>query len=121
MKMYDIIKLQNSEYASLVIICNAKSPVDYLSSIYSELKEKNISGKIVIDEILHVGNNNKRFISFNFNSTESIEQIELNFVNIKKDNELRKITCDYLRENNLLEYSILTSIQKRMITKGISI
>lgn len=121
MKMYDIIKLDNLEYNSLVIICNANSPVDYLPSIYNELKEKNIEGKILIDEILHVGNTNKRFISFEFDNDISLKDIKMNFVNIKKDNELRKISCEYLRKNDLLEYSILSSIQKRMMRRGIAI
>lgn len=121
MKMYEIVKLDNSEYSNLVIMCNANSPMDYLSSIYKDLKDKNAEGKIIIDEILHVGNNNKRFISFEFNNKLSLEDIKINFVNIKKDNNLRKVTCEYLRENDLLEYSILSSIQKRMIGKGIGI
>lgn len=121
MKMYDIIKLDNLEYNSLIMICNANSPVDYLSSIYKELKERNIQGKILIDEILHVGNTDKRFISFEFNNKLSLNDIKMNFVNINKSNELRKISCEYLRKNHLLDYSILSSIQKRMMQKGIAI
>lgn len=119
--MYEIIELENSEYNSLVIMCNANSPINYLSSIYNELKKKNVNGKILVDEILHVGNTCKRFISFEFDNNLSLDDIKMNFVNIKKDNELRKISCDYLRQNDLLEYSILSSIQKRMIGRGITI
>ena len=54
MKMYNIIKLENLDYDSLVIMCNANSPIDYLPLIYNELKKSNIEGKIIIDEILHV-------------------------------------------------------------------
>lgn len=121
MKMYDVIKLEDSEYNSLVIMCNANSPIDYLSSIYTELKEKNAHGKIIIDEILHVGNTNKRFISFELDSNASLDDIKIDFVDIRKDNIVRKISCDYLRINDLVEYSILSSIQKRMIGKGIAI
>lgn len=121
MKMYDIIRLEDSEYNGLVIMCNANSPIDYLSLIYTELKEKNVHGKIIIDEILHVGNTNKRFIGFEFNNNLSLDDIKIEFVDIKKDNALRKISCEYLRTNDLLEYSILSSIQKRMIDKGIAI
>lgn len=121
MKMYDVIKLEDSEYNSLVIMCNANSPIDYLSLIYTELKGKNAHGKILIDEILHVGNTNKRFISFEFDDNVSLDDIKMNFVDVKKDNIIRKISCDYLRTNDLVEYSILSSIQKRMIGKGIVI
>lgn len=121
MKMYAVIKLENSEYNSLVIMCNANSPIDYLSSIYTELIEQKAEGKILIDEILHVGNTEKRFISFEFNIDQKQENIELKFVKVKKDNILRKISCEYLRKNDLLEYSILSSIQKRIMGKGIAI
>lgn len=121
MKMYDIIELNNLEYNTLIIICNANSPVDYLPSIYKELKERNIQGKILIDEILHAGNTGKRFIGFEFNNKLSLKDINMNFVNINKSDKLRKISCEYLRKNDLLEYSILSSIQKRMMRKGIAI
>ncbi|MDU1071521.1 type II toxin-antitoxin system RnlB family antitoxin [Clostridium sp.] len=121
MKMYNIIKLENLDYDSLVIMCNANSPIDYLPLIYNELKKINIEGKIIIDEILHVGNTSKRFITFDFNNKLSLEEIKMDFVNVKKDNKLRKISCEYLRKNDLIEYSILSSIQKRMINKGIVI
>lgn len=121
MKMYDIIKLQNLEYDGLVIMCNANSPIDSLSSIYMELKNQNVEGKILIDEILHVGNTDKRFIGFEFKHNQDQRDIEMKFVNLRKDNILRKISCEYLRENNLVQYSILSSIQKRMIDKGIAI
>lgn len=121
MKMYDIIKLENLEYAGLVIMCNANSPIDSLSSIYTELKDKNVEGKILIDEILHVGNTDKRFISFEFRNNQEQIDVEMKFTNIQKDNILRKISCEYLRKNDLVQYSILSSIQKRMICKGISI
>lgn len=121
MRMYDIIKLENLDYDGLVMICNANSPNDYLPLIYKELKENDIKGKIIIDEILHVGNTGKRFIEFEFNNNLSIEEIKMNFVDVSKDNKLREIACEYLRKNDLINFSILSSIQKRMINKGISI
>lgn len=121
MKMYDIIKLEDSEYNGLVIMCSANSPKAYLSLIYSELKEKNVHGKIIIDEILHVGNTNKRFMYFEFNENSLLDDVKIKFVDIKKGNTLRKISCEYLRVNGLVEYSILSSIQKRMINIGIAI
>lgn len=115
-KEYNIIRLEeNLEYSNLVIMCNANSPLDYIQIIKEDLAKIKTNGKVLIDQILHVGNTNKRFISLDYKSNE------IQFVDIPKKELYRKISCDYLRESNLVEYSILTSIQKRMIKKGMKI
>ena len=121
MKLYEILDINDIEYKNLIIICNANSPLEYLEDICSDLTKRNIEGKILIDEILHVGNNDKRFIEFMFKPNIQYSEINLKFINIKKDNALRRISCNYIKENKLTQYSILTSIQKRMIDKGMSI
>lgn len=122
MKKYSIVRLNNDlEYTNLVIMCNANSPFDYIAMIKEDLMKNNINGKIIIDQILHVGNTNKRFISMVYDKDNLEKDKELEFVNISKGSLIRKISCDYLRENGLIEFSILTSIQKRMLNKGISI
>lgn len=121
MKMYDVIKLDNSEYNGLVIMCNANPPANYLLEVWEELREKNIVGKVLIDEILHVGNTNKRFLSFYIDDNLMLEDITPCFEDIKKGNNLRKISCEYLRKNDLIKYSILSSVQKRMMDRGIAI
>ncbi|MDB1949203.1 type II toxin-antitoxin system RnlB family antitoxin [Clostridium tertium] len=122
MKKYSIIRLNNdSEYTNLVIICNANSPFDYMTMIKEDLMKFDTNGKILIDQILHVGNTNKRFISMVYDKNNLEIDKELEFVNISKGSLIRKISCNYLKDNGLVEFSILTSIQKRMINKGISI
>lgn len=120
MKNYNIIKLDNDmECVNLVIMCSANSPFDYIEEIKDDLIKYNAKGEIIIDQILHVGNTNKRFISMKYENGDF--EINHNFANISKGSSLRKISCNYLKENKLVEYSILTSIQKRMINKGIAI
>lgn len=119
--MYEIIDLKNSEYSSLVIIRNEESALNYLKPIYEELMLNNVEGKVIIDEILHVANSEKRFIEFEIYSNSSYEDLKTRFVKIKKDSVIRKISCEYLRNHNLSEYSILSSIQKKMINAGIAI
>ena len=120
MKEYNILKLDsNEEYVNLIIMCNANSPFDYMEMIKDDLIKSNIEGKIIIDQILHVGNTNKRFIGIDYKNGNL--EINHDFVNISKGSLLRKVSCDYLKENKLIDYSILTSIQKRMIIKGIAI
>lgn len=121
MKAYHIIKLDNMEYDVLLVMCNANSPMDYLTEIDNDIKEEKIKGNILIDEILHVGNTDKRFIKVVTQENKGIKDSEMEFVRIDRNSPLRKSACSYLRENNLIRYSILSDIQKRMISKGISI
>ena len=120
MKKYNIIKLDNDmEYINLVIMCSANSPFDYIEEIKCDLVKCDAKGIVIIDQILHVGNTNKRFISMKYENGDF--EINHDFANISKGSSLRKISCNSLKENKLIDYSILTSIQKRMINKGIAI
>ena len=117
-KAYKIIPLKNQEYAYLVILCNASSPYDHINDILQELKNKG-SSKVLIDQMLHVGNNEKRFLTFCFDGQNSVS--EKAFVRIKKDSPLRRTSCEFFKNNEIMENSILSSIQKRMIKKGLVI
>ena len=67
---YKIVPLENEQtYSYLVIMCTSHSPYDYISDIYQKL-DASKAGFILIDQILHVGNTEKRFISFQFNGNE---------------------------------------------------
>lgn len=115
---YKIVLLENEQtYSYLVIMCTSHSPYDYISDISKKL-DASKAGSILIDQILHVGNTEKRFMSFQFNGNELKNS---DFVNIKKDSELRKLTCDFLNDTGLVDSPTLTSIQSRMIKKGIVI
>ena len=115
---YKIIPLEDEQiYTYLIIICTSHSPYDYIDDISKKL-DTTKSGTILIDQILHVGNTEKRFMAFQFNGNEIKNG---DFVNIKKDSKLRKLTCDFLNDTGLVDSSILTSIQSRMIKKGIVI
>ena len=115
---YKIVPLENEQlYSYLVIMCTSHSPYDYISDISKKL-DASKTCSILIDQILHVGNTEKRFMSFQFNGNELKNS---NFVNIKKDSELRKLTCNFLNDTGLVDSPILTSIQSRMIKKGIAI
>ena len=115
---YKIVPLEDEQkYIYLVIICNSNSPYDYISDIAKNLDAEN-TGIILVDQILHVGNTEKRFMEFQYNGSEIKNG---DFVNIKKDSKIRKLTCDFLNNTGLIDGSILTSIQSRMIKKGIVI
>jgi hypothetical protein len=75
-----------------------------LNEISAELLSNKINGIVIIDCLLYCGNNQDRFISayydngFDFNSFK--------YENIKRESYLRKLTSNYLRENNdLVEFN----------------
>lgn len=115
---YKILPLEDEQaYAYLIIICTSHSPYDYIGDISKNL-DTTKQGTILVDQILHVGNTEKRFMAFQFNGSEINNG---DFVTIKKDNKIRKLTCDFLNDTGLVNSPILTSIQSRMIKKGIAI
>lgn len=115
---YKIVPLEDEQtYAYLIIICTPHSPYDYIGEISKNL-DATKQGTILVDQILHVGNTEKRFMTFQFNGNEINNG---DFVTIKKVNKIRKLTCDFLNDTGLVDSSTLTSIQSRMIKKGIVI
>ncbi len=105
------------EYIYLIILCDSHSPYDYIKDIAHDVLKKG-SGNILIDQLLHVGNTNKRFISFTLHDGELHDGV---IAAIPKGSPYRKTTCEFLKDNSVMDSSILTSIQKRMINKGIVI
>lgn len=115
---YKIVPLEDEQtYAYLIIICTAHSPYDYVGDISKNL-DATKPVTILVDQILHVGNNEKRFMAFQYNGNEIKNG---NFVAVKKDSKIRKLTCDFLNDTGLVDSSTLTSIQSRMIKNGIVI
>ncbi len=115
---YKIVPLEGEQtYAYLIIICTPYSPYDYIGDISKNLDAAK-QGTILVDQILHVGNTEKRFMTFQFNGNEINNG---DFVSVKKDSKIRKLTCDFLNDTGLVDTPTLTSIQSRMIKKGIVI
>lgn len=117
---YNIINTIDGKYSALVIVLNSDSPLEYIKDIENSLITNRIYGKILIDQILHVGNSEDRFLELTLDS-DGIDQNSLRVVRINKGSQYRKLSGDNLRGTDILEFSILSSIQKRMINKGISI
>lgn len=119
---YHIEKINNNdEY--LVIIKTADTGFDYIKNIIKDINKKDVI--IIFDHLLHNGNTEDRFIM-----TRYINDVDEDFnliytcvksehLNIPKKHKIRKISDTYFKDNpHLIESSILTSIQKKMILKG---
>jgi exosome complex RNA-binding protein Rrp4 len=116
---FEIIRLdKNSEYQYLVVLCSSDSPYEYIESIARNLRGASENVKILIDEILHVGNTDKRYIEFTMSCGKLVNG---KIVQIPKNSEYRALSCKFLKDNDVLKDSIITSIQYRMINKGIVI
>lgn len=112
MKKIQVIKFdKESRYEYLIIGLNEESFFNHKEEI------KNICNEsiVLIDQILHTGNTNKRFVRFDCRTGK------IKFVSIPEKSEYRRLACTHLRENNLVNNSILTSTQKQMINDGFSI
>ncbi len=117
-KAYKIVTLPSEkDYSCLVILCNSNSPFDYINDIIRDVKGR-MASTILIDQILHVGNTNKRFVALDYDGEKICGS---SFALIKKGSSIRKATCDYLNKMDLVESSVLTSVQIRMIKKGVAI
>lgn len=115
---YEIIPFDESqEYNYLVVLCDSRSPYDHIQDIARDLS-KDKSGNILIDQILHVGNTNKRFVVFKYENGR-LHGGKVAFV--PKESPYRKAACDFLKNSGVMDGSILSTIQKRLINKGVTI
>ena len=97
-------------------------PLNYIVEI-----EKEISGRryhtIIFDFLLCRGNGNKRFAHAEVDKDDKIILETLEYYHVPKKHPIRKVCCDYYKKNkeSEIQNSILTSIQKKMLLKGIAI
>ena len=72
MNNFEIIKLNNEEDNILIVMKTSEPPFDFLSEMEEALRNIQYLGYVTIDELLHSGNTEERFIQgfFNGNSFE---------------------------------------------------
>lgn len=117
-----IIKINNKDYKAIIFSNTYESQLFYLEDITKELKNQKINNcKILFDKILIVGNTSERYTEAIFDGEKFIDS-SFKYVKIDKKSNIRKISTDYMRSNiSILNNSILTSLQIKMIKKGIVI
>ncbi|MDY3360015.1 MAG: type II toxin-antitoxin system RnlB family antitoxin [Clostridium celatum] len=115
---FNIVVMNDFKYSVVIIDKTSEPPTYLLPKLKDELISNSISGDILIDSLLYSGNSNERFIKANFIDGDFIKG-SFEFVDIERGNVIRKITSDYLRDNQeLIEFSILSTMQKRLVIKG---
>lgn len=122
MKNYEIVRIEYAEYDVMIFSASYETPFLYLEEINKELKNYNIkNSKVVFDMLLNIGNTSERFAEAVFDG-ECLVDSTFKFAKVDKKDQLRKISTEFfMKKSVILEYSILSSVQKKLINKGISI
>lgn len=121
MSGYEIIRLNQSKYECLFVTTSFQDPFKSIHSIESGLKECKVEGYVLFDLLAQIGDNSERFMDAYFNG-ECFDISSFQFVDISKKSSFRKMTMDYFHEHLfILEDTILTNLQKKMIANGIAI
>lgn len=118
MNEFDIVYLDEMDAKVLIIMKTSESPFDFIMEIQERLKAMEFAGLFVIDELLHSGNNDERFISGYFDG-DSFDNSKFRFEEIAKKSIIRSYMCDYLKTDlEVLNYSSLTERQQKLISLG---
>lgn len=119
---FEVISLEKTEYDFVVFSKSIESPLHNIPAICSAIKEQYpYECKIMFDMLLSIGNTSDRFVEAKFDG-ECIIVETITSKKIAKKSDLRQIGLNYLLNNDaILERSILTSVQKKLLKRGIAI
>ncbi|HBE78000.1 MAG TPA: hypothetical protein DDW65_09510 [Firmicutes bacterium] len=118
---FEILRTDNEKYNMLIIMKTYEAPLKYLDAMTKLLKEQHFRGVVLIDELMHSGNNNDRFIKGFFDG-EKFDKNAFSFEIVDRRNEIRKYFCELLRNKpEIFDYSGLNEAQKRLINQGLYI
>lgn len=121
MKPYIIELLPDNEIYVAVVIWTSvyDNPSSFLEEIEIELKVK---GRVLFDFLLYRGKGSDRFLEMSFNGTGFLP-CGHKYTELNRSNSVRKRISEILKDNydEIVEYSILTDPQKKLIKHGVTI
>ena len=118
MNNFEILKIDDEKYNILVVMKTYEAPFLYLMELATVLKKLEYIGVVLIDELIHSGNNNDRFIKGYFDG-DNFDKNSFSIELIDRRNDIRKYSCGLLRNNpDIIDYSTLNKTQKILINKG---
>lgn len=103
----------------IIVLINSTDPLIYLHEV-EQVVPDDAKYRIIIDELLHIGNNNERFIYLEVENKKVIKS-SMRFIIIPKQHPIRMFSRDILLFYDLVDCSILTPVQKKLLKKGIAI
>ncbi|MDE5051763.1 type II toxin-antitoxin system RnlB family antitoxin [Niallia taxi] len=117
-----IYKLHNSNvFTDLVIPLSSENPLGLIGELASKGALSNLTGKLLVDNIFRTGNNKRRFFVLNYSEGE-IDFKSIEFLDLDRKDAIRITANQYLRDfPEVVNNSILSSAQKLLILKGVSI
>ena len=120
-KNYQINLLENQKY-QIIIFMKSLSGLTFLQerlNIEKDLADMNIKeADVIVDNLPHQANTPQRFVEAVFKEGAFVKS-SIQYVNIKKGDTIREIASKYYQENgHLLNDSLATTVQKRIIRKG---
>lgn len=121
MKTYEILQSPNKDYSYLVISTSYETPLTHMPQLIQDLSSYSDGFKVVFDFLLCSGNSSERFYEAFFDGKDLLSN-SFKSLNIDKKSELRKSSCDYLKDHSeYLTNSVLNMHQIKMLEKGIVI
>lgn len=120
MDKFYVSKLENfNDFIVLLLLTNSDAPLTPIDEIEKAVSSSE-HGHILIDQILHSGNSEDRFIALDIKNGKVVRN-SISFYTVPKGAYIRNISRELLCHYDLVEFSILSSVQKRMLKSGISI
>lgn len=115
---YEIIKYNVDKFECIVIPTSITNPLEKINLLTEQLREENInSGCIVFDFIFSAGNSTERYASVQYHN--GFVNNTFQYIEIPKDNPIRKVCSDYLREKGDEGYfALLDKSQISLLKEG---
>lgn len=121
MEVANIIQINNEKYSKCAILQTHKSLHDIKSELTSRAEILNVDGSLLIDTLFHSGNSKFRFWSVDVNNG-IVNWASLKVVTLDKRCSIRAEIVKELNNNiDFLNHSILSTVQKKLICKGVGI
>lgn len=118
MDEYTIIETNAEGYDRMILCLSSESLLAYIKKIEQTLAEDNLDGKVLIDQLLIIGNGSNRFMIVSF-SHGKFDMKTAQTVNPTE--HYRKVTAEWLHDNyRYAENSILTAKQRQKIKNNIA-
>ena len=112
---FKFIECPNEPYPMYLILLFCHSKVNQRKMILEYLNEIGYEGVVLVDNLMQVGVEGLRFYKTNFKEVF----LDNGFtVTLPNDSIYRQLTCDYLREHNLVVGSNLSQRKIDAIMKG---
>lgn len=108
MDNFEITVLKKEKENILIFMKTSEPPFDFLEEMETALTDIHYKGNVVIDELLHSGNNDERFITGYFDGNR-FESGEFNFKLVMKKSELREPVCRFFTKGQGISFPYRTN------------